>query len=158
MKRLSPRQQLAAHALGMGASQRAVAREQGINRSTLARWMAKPEFQAAIEELRADVRRAALDQLTTHVLPRAVRKIADVLDQETPAASASAQLKAAELAMRGSGALAVAGSEARPQVAVQIVHFDVTEDQGITALAEVRRRRALDVPVRATGAPESDAG
>ena len=51
---LSGKQIQAAEAIADGASQRQVARTLGINRKTIAAWMANPAFLARVEELRTE--------------------------------------------------------------------------------------------------------
>jgi transposase-like protein len=122
---LSARQRLAAAAVASGQSQRAICREHHIARETLRAWRQKPEFAAEVDRLIEQARGRILARLTTRVLPKAADAIEQTLDErpEGPP-SRSEQLRAAELAMRGSGLLAQGGpgtGSAAPQVAVIVV-------------------------------------
>lgn len=139
-RELSPRQQLAAAALAGGQAQRAVCREQRIARETLRAWLAKPEFNAEVDRLIKGARKRILAKLTTTVLPKAAAVIEDTLN-ERPAGppSHSEQLRAAELAMRGSGILGHGGGPGSgpqtPQVAVIVV-----QDDQVLELREIASR------------------
>jgi len=115
----------------------------GVNRKTIAAWVARPAFVAQVRELRTEHQRLALTALSTRVLPKAVAALESILDSH-PAGPASNgdRLRAAEIVLKGSGLLKQGGlTKPEPPAAVQIVFTEEVTELARQMREENEKRR-----------------
>ncbi len=118
--KLTDRHRHAAHLILAGKTNRAIADQMQINRSTIAGWRALPEFQVMLDKQREDIDERVMDTLTDlkddpvengrqyvkRHIPALLRRLVRIGEKGSNIPQA---LKAITLGCQGSGAVAPAG-------------------------------------------------